>query len=191
MTRRRRTNRVEDRRPQISYTSSFTLIELLVVIAIIAILAALLLPAVSRAKEAGRRTACRNNLRQIGLGLSMYASDNGFYPYSMKWTPTAGSFWAIALQPYTSQAWTNALYHCPAYKSVEVDNLYLTTATRWPIPYGSYGLNVEGTGKPRGVPSAPNLGLGAAYITITGGRSESPIREDQVIAPADMIALAD
>ena len=89
---------------------AFTLIELLVVIAIIAIIAAMLLPALSRAKAQAQSTKCKSNLRQMGIAFQMYVDDNRIYPFGLP-----HPWWYESLLPYQRLQWTNQGVHCPAY----------------------------------------------------------------------------
>src|SRR5688572_5711867 len=84
-------------------TEGFTLIELLVVIAIVAILMALLLPAIQKAREAANRMNCGNNLKQLGIALHLYATDFEHLPPGGTYTRGNSGTWLVFTLPYLEQ----------------------------------------------------------------------------------------
>jgi prepilin-type N-terminal cleavage/methylation domain-containing protein/prepilin-type processing-associated H-X9-DG protein len=173
---------------------AFTLIELLVVIAIIAILAALLLPSLSRAKTAALSTRCKSNLHQVGLALSMYRMDHRVFPHTVDANTT--NTWFTAIMPDLARS-TNIL-KCPTFKGEwpleqsivwTFGNAYMRGPSGPDKVVGvSYGYNGFGIGSVNKTLWYENLGLG---FVVSPGQQVDQVPEGRVVAPSDMIAIAD
>jgi prepilin-type N-terminal cleavage/methylation domain-containing protein len=176
---------------------AFTLIELLVVIAIIAILIALLVPAVQKVREAAARTQCLNNLKQLGLGLNGYESQNKFFPPGAIRSPatgTVGAFykkfgitannvkhsWAPFILPHIEQGNVANMYKMEVDSTAAVNQTARETPIAVFICPSSQGdrprYNVRGGIKYAGTDYAPNNGYDAAlesagYVDVSTARN--------------------
>jgi prepilin-type processing-associated H-X9-DG protein len=198
--------------PRMKYRSTgrcawgFTLIELLVVFATIAVCAGLLFPSLARAKFQGRNVTCKNNLRQLGLGLALYADSFGAYP---PFAQFEGGDWAAyydwdqilerylfpgreimplrhssARDVFYSRSRADRSFLCPFLVPV-----WPRDKARNPVPEGArYGYNQFGIGGP--MQADPYLGLCGTAGNPPAEPSTSQ-RENAVVAPSDMVVFGD
>jgi prepilin-type processing-associated H-X9-DG protein/prepilin-type N-terminal cleavage/methylation domain-containing protein len=159
------------------HAGGFTLVELLTSMAVVAILAALLLPALAKGKSQAQSAACRNLLGQIGLGLQMYVQDNGGYPPLAERNTSVLCF--DRLYPYYPVRWTSSSWNCPVYLARNgIISAEMVENNSWGISYSYNWLGIGG-----GRRGTPPLGLGHL--------PKNAARELAIVAPGQMFAVAD
>ncbi len=127
--------------------ATFTLIELLVVVAIIAVLASMLLPALSRARDIARRTTCQNNFKQLALGIFLYADENDDTgpARAISEGPVDRGHWMLKLAPYLGTERTDLATNASLPNAADKHIRILQCPTTWGLPFASsghsYGLN--------------------------------------------------
>jgi prepilin-type N-terminal cleavage/methylation domain-containing protein len=169
-------------RDGIRFATAFTLIELLVVSAVIALLAGLLLPALTAAQSDARRIHCTSNLHELGLALQIYLGDNGTYPVAM--TTNGLGNWQRALWPSA----TDQVLYCPQLMPASAQFLQYFPTNHFIYPH--YGYNASGAVRINPPPQNPGLGGDFVWTGLGVGNYEAA-RENQVRVPSQMIAIGD